>query len=144
MKKYSFIFCILFAFTSQANSDPTCEKADKSFSIFLTRFGENKQFQKSRYVLPLVVRYGVYNNPAASEISVSLLGMPEIENLGYTVFRSASERKTEYIKQQILLKTNRYVEVYHELPDADSDRELFKFRNISGCWYLEEVHNKSL
>jgi len=55
------------------------------------------------------------------------------------------QRKKGKLVQTILLNTERYSEVYQEYGgEGDSPRILYKFRNISGCWYLEEIHDKSL
>lgn len=42
------------------------------------------------------------------------------------------------------IATQHYVEVFHSKPEADSYLVLYKFRNLDGCWYLEELHDKSL
>ena len=46
--------------------------------------------------------------------------------------------------ESILLSTKRYAEVFHDgPPESDLYRVLYKFRNIGGCWFLEEMHDKS-
>lgn len=47
--------------------------------------------------------------------------------------------------ESILLSTKRYAEVFHDgPPESDSYRVLYKFRSIDGCWFLEEMHDKSM
>lgn len=44
----------------------------------------------------------------------------------------------------VLLQRSRYAELFQDGPaDTDSYRMLYKFRKIHGCWFLEELHDKS-
>jgi len=118
-----------------------CAKSDPSFAKFLRQFGDDKQFQRLRTVQPLVARYGDYQ---MSNPDIRLLGTAELDALGYPLFRSAGELKKDGMRQSVLLYTKRYAEVVQDQTEADSDRVLFKFRSIEGCWFLEELHDKSL
>jgi len=132
---------VLFISAPVSAAGTPCEKADTSFAKFLRQFGENKQFQKRRIVLPLVARFGDYQMVAPE---VKLMSSSELEKLDYPLFRSNEEMKRDGVAQSVLLSTKRYAEVVQDQADADSDRILFKFRSIGGCWFLEELHDKSL
>jgi len=121
-----------------------CKQPDKSFDDFLEQFSANKSFQESRYILPLVYRSGSYSLANDYGVTVELLNMEKIKSLNYSIFRSESERVKEGIGQQIELKTERYVELLHYLPNADADMVLYKFKEINGCWFLQEFHDISL
>jgi hypothetical protein len=144
MKLYTIAFTLLMlaSIAEGATIPPVkCAKADPSFTRFLENFSENKIFQRKRILVPLVVRQGDYFVNGAE---VKLMSQPEIAKLPYALFRSAKERKAANVSQSIVLKTARYAEVFHDKDEADSDRVLYKFRNIEGCWFLEEFHDKSL
>jgi len=121
-----------------------CQQPDKSFDDFLEQFSNNKNFQQSRYILPLVYRSGSYSLANDYGVTVELLNMEKIKSLNYSIFRSKSERIKENIEQQIELKTERYIELLHYLPNADADMVLYKFSEINGCWFLQEFHDISL
>ena len=122
---------------------PNCDKADAAFDSFLAKFTEDLAFQRSRLVYPLVVRYGNYGT---SSITVQLLDKTDVTKLKDPLIYSEKERKNLDLVQEIsLLQENRYAESFQvNAGEADSIRLLYKFRNISGCWYLEELHDKSL
>ena len=144
MKLYTIALTLLtFTATVEGASIPPvkCAKADSSFTRFLKTFSEDKNFQMVRTLVPLVVRQGDYFVNGAE---VKLMSQPEIAKLPYSLFRSAKERKADYVSQSIALETSRYAEVLHDKDEADSDRVLYKFSNIEGCWFLEEFHDKSL
>lgn len=141
MKLLFAIALTLFASAPASAVSTTCNESDASFVKFLREFGENKRFQKQRIVLPLVARFGDYQ---MADPEVKLLWLPELEKLEYPLFRSSKEMKKDGITQSVLLATKRYAEVIQDQAEADSDRVLFKFRNIGGCWFLEELHDKSL
>ncbi|MES1982630.1 MAG: hypothetical protein V4443_09145 [Pseudomonadota bacterium] len=144
MKLYTIVLAFFFlTATAEGASIPPvmCAKADPSFTHFLETFSEDKNFQRGRILVPLVVRQGDYFVNGAE---VKLMSQPEIAKLPYSLFRSAKERKADYVSQSIALETSRYAEVLHDKDEADSDRVLYMFRNIEGCWFLEEFHDKSL
>jgi hypothetical protein len=141
MKVLLAIALALFVTASASATGTSCAKADASFGDFLRRFGENKQFQKQRIVLPLVARFGDYQ---VADPQIKLLSSSELDKLDYPLFRSNSEMRRDAIAQSVLLATKRYAEVIQDQDEADSDRVLFKFRSIGGCWFLEELHDTSL
>jgi hypothetical protein len=117
-----------------------CQIPDKSFKAFFGRFVDDLQFQRSRIIFPLMYRYGDYTitNP-----TIELWDLKKVESLADPLIRNMKQRKSENIAQSFLLVTNRYSEVFHDVPNGDYERVLYKFRNINSCWYLEEVHDKS-
>ena len=121
-----------------------CKQPDSSFDDFLEQFSENKRFQESRYILPLVYRSGSYSLANDYGVSVELLSMEKIKSWKYSIFRSKPERIKEHIEQQIELKTEKYIELLQYLPNADADMVLYKFNEINGCWFLQELHDISL
>lgn len=143
--KFLRLLVISFAFPSIGEASTiapvTCTQPDTSFHRFLRSFGEDKKFQRTRLLIPLVARYGEYSVNGAQ---IEVLDQPEINNLPYPLFRSAKERASDGIYQDIVLLSKRYAEVFHGQREADSDRVLYKFRNIDHCWFLEEFHDKAL
>lgn len=118
-----------------------CKTPDKSFKSFLARFTEDSAFQQSRIIIPLVYRFGDYTMTNAT---VELWDINKIKALSYPLILSPTERKAKGIAQYDLLTTSRYAEVFQDRPEADDYRLLYKFRNVDHCWFLEEVHDKSL
>jgi hypothetical protein len=119
-----------------------CPVPDKNgFDDFLKKFEEDINFQRTRLILPLVVREGDYS---MAVVEVSLWDLGKIKSLQEPLILSKSQRKKELVTEDILLNTKRYVEVFHDgPPESDLYRMLYKFRFVNGCWYLEELHDKS-
>ncbi|MEP6829538.1 MAG: hypothetical protein ABI963_04310 [Rhizomicrobium sp.] len=132
---------ILFANVALAN--PECEVHDKSFKSFLSRFTEDQVFQETRLVLPLVWRAGDY---LTVDASVELWTLDKIKKLDYPLIYSSKQLKEERLVQSFpIMQPGRYAEVYQEnAGEADSVRVLAHFRNIEGCWFLEEVDDRGL
>lgn len=127
------------AFAQSAIACPVPDR--KGFSEFLKKFEDDVAFQRKRIVLPLVVREGEYT---MTNVSISLWGMEKIKSLDYPLILSRAERAKALVAEDILLITKRYVEVFHDgPPESDLYRMLYKFRSIGGCWFLEELHDKS-
>ena len=132
---------LLVALPTVAFAVVQCPSHDQSFETFLQQFEEDIEFQRSRIVLPLVYRSGEYT---MTNVMVELWNLEKIKKLDYPLILSRQGRKTEKVTEDIVLSTKRYVEVFHDgPPDSDLYRVLYKFRNIDGCWFLEEVHDKS-
>ncbi len=124
--------------------NPTaCKKMDASFKEFLSRFTDNKAFQRSRLVLPLVARFGNY---LTVDAAVELWPLAKIEQMQDSLIFSTAERKKLNLSQEIVMfQSNRYAEVYQaNAGEADDTRVLFHFRNLKGCWFLEEIDDRSL
>ena len=119
----------------------SCIRPDPSFSKFLDAFSENQGFQRSRVLVPLLLRSGEYTLHGAT---IQILDAVEIENLAVPLFRSKRERKNISVYQSVLFVTERYAEVFHGRSRADFDQVLYKFRKIDRCWFLEEMHDLSL
>ena len=139
---------LLLLFSSIASAATTevplsCEKKDQSFKTFLSRFTEDIAFQRSRLVLPLVSRYGNYDMAIPK---IELLSRSDIMKLKDPLIYSRAELKKLNLAQSVLLlQKDRYAEVYQaNAGEADDTRLLYKFRNVSGCWFLEETHDRSL
>lgn len=114
---------------------------NKGFTVFLKKFEEDIGFQRTRIILPLVVREGDYSMAA---VKVLLWDSAKIQSLSEPLILSKSQRKKAFVAEDVLLNTKRYVEVFHDgPPESDLYRMLYKFRAISSCWYLEELHDKS-
>lgn len=118
-----------------------CPKPDATFSGFLAQFAADTKFQRKRVILPLVYRYGSYwiSNP-----EIELWDANKIQALKEPLMLPESKRKERGIVQEIPIRTEGYVEVYHHKAEADTYQSLFKFRKVEGCWYLEEIHDTSL
>ena len=118
-----------------------CPAPDHSFKAFLQRFEEDAGFQRSRLALPLVARLGEYT---MADVTVELWNTDKIRSLDYPLILARKGRKVEHVTEAIVLSTKRYAEVFQDgPPESDLYRMLYKFRNINGCWFLEEVHDKS-
>jgi len=142
MLRYLCVAVCFLQISSATAGGIKCIKQDASFAEFLDRFTENILFQRSRIVLPLVAKFGDYR---LVEPIIKIWTLKDISSLPYPLIYSKMQRKKGKLVQTILLNTERYFEVYQEYGgEGDSPRILYKFRNISGCWYLEEIHDKSL
>lgn len=143
MLKLVIKICILGALLISSVSSAQierCAKPDKTFVVFYEHFVSNVSFQKSRIIYPLVYRFGDY---AMTNPIVELWDQEKVESLPDPLIRNKKQRKAEKVEQTFLLITNRYSEVFHDVPNADYERVLYKFRNVDRCWYLEEVHDRS-
>jgi hypothetical protein len=120
-----------------------CTVADtKGFPAFLKKFEEDIGFQRSRIALPLVVREGDY---IVQGVSIALWDIEHIKALDWPLILPRKDRNKEGVSEEVLLHTQRYSEVLQEgPPETDSYRLLYKFRNVGGCWFLEELHDRSL
>jgi hypothetical protein len=138
---WSLLAAILIILPTVAYAVVQCPTPDRSFKAFLQRFEEDIEFQRSRLVLPLVSRSGEYT---MTNTLVELWDIEKIKKLSYPLILTRQGRKTEKVAEDVVLFTKRYVEVFHDgPPESDMYRMLYKFRNIEGCWFLEEVHDKS-
>ncbi|HEY1709051.1 MAG TPA: hypothetical protein VGG10_12355 [Rhizomicrobium sp.] len=122
---------------------PRCAKPDASFKVFLSRFTDDKDFQRARLVLPLVARAGNYQTWDAS---VELWSLKKIGQMSDPLIYSRQDRKRLNLSQDIVeLRPNRYAEVYQaNAGEADDTRLLYRFRDLEGCWFLEEIDDRSL
>jgi hypothetical protein len=139
-KALVFFFAILiWPITSTAVI--VCKAPDDSFKGFFLRFTEDAAFQQSRIIFPLVHRFGDYTmtNPI-----IELWDINRVKTLTYPLILSQTQRKAKGIEQSDLLTTSRYAEVLQDRPEADDYRLLYKFRNVDRCWFLEEIHDRSL
>lgn len=134
-----FLGILMWSATSAAVIE--CRSPDKSFKSFYQRFTENARFQQSRIISPLVYRFGDYTMTTPV---VELWDMAKLKAFEHPLILSRSQRKTEGINEAFLLVTSRYSEVFQDRPEADDYRMLYKFRNVGGCWFLEEAHDKAL
>lgn len=144
MKFLKAIYCMvgLLVFSMTASAIEKCAVPDKSIDGFLQKFENDIAFQRSRLILPLVARFGDYT---MSNVVIELWTIDKIKTLDYPLVLSNEGKRKEAVKEATLLNTPRYVEVYHDgPPESDSYRVLYKFRSIEGCWFLEEMHDKSL
>lgn len=118
-----------------------CPVSDHSFRGFLQRFEEDPEFRQRRLVLPLVARLGEYT---MTDVTIELWNVNKMRSLDYPLILNRQGRKQEHVTEIIMLLTKRYAEVFHDgPPESDLYRMLYKFRSIGGCWFLEEVHDKS-
>ena len=132
---------MLIVLPTVASAVMQCPTPDRSFKTFLQRFEEDIEFQRSRLVLPLVSRSGEYT---MTDVLVELWDIEKIKKMDYPLILSRQGRKTEKVTEDIVLFTKRYAETFHDGPsESDMYRMLYKFRQIDGCWFLEEVHDKS-
>jgi hypothetical protein len=145
MRLLTVLFLLLSGIASAATPEAplSCVKIEQSFKAFLSRFTDDIAFQRSRLVLPLVSRSGDYEE---GSLKVDLLSRSNIEKLKDPLIYSRAELKKLNLAQSILLlQKDRYAEVYQaNAGEADDTRLLYKFRNVSGCWFLEETHDRSL
>ena len=118
-----------------------CKKHDKSFEIFLSKFEEDMVFQRSRIVMPLVSREGNY---FTTDPKIELLDIDAIEKLANPLILSKKEMKSQNVQDYIIIKTDAFAELLQDQYESDANRVLFTFRNIDGCWYLEEMHDESM
>ena len=77
-------------------------------------------------------------------MSVELLGTGTVRSLANPLFPSLETRTTYGLTQTVTLHVARYAEVYIEKPDTDRVRQLFQFRKLGDCWYLEGMLDNSL
>lgn len=140
--KIAYLMTVFVILPMTAFAVEKCATPDKSFDNFLQKFESDVAFQRSRLILPLVARFGDY---MMSNVVIELWTIDKIKALDYPLVLTDEGKRKEVVKETTLLNTPRYVEVYHEgPPESDSYRVLYKFRNIEGCWFLEEMHDKSL
>ena len=94
-------------------------------------------------IFPLVSRFGDYR---LSNQTVELWSLSDIHKQKNPLIYSRSDLKKQFLVQSIsLFQPHRYAEVIQEnAGEADSTRLLYKFREVGGCWFLEEVHDRSL
>ncbi len=136
-----FVLAMMIILPTTAFSVVQCSTPDRSFKGFLQRFEESIKFQRSRIVLPMVARFGDYT---MTNVVIELWSLEKLKNLDYPLILSLQGRKKEHVMESIVLSTKRYAEVFHDgPPESDLYRVLYKFRNIGGCWFLEEMHDKS-
>lgn len=137
------IACLLGVLTWPATCAAVveCRTPDKAFRSFYQRFAENIEFQQSRIIFPLVYRFGDYTMTTPV---VELWDMAKLKAFDHPLILSHNQRKAEGINEAFLLVTRRYSEVFQDRPEADDYRMLYKFRNVGGCWFLEEAHDKAL
>ncbi len=142
MSGYLYTIAFMMLISKVSVSAVTCTQHDASFNDFIFKFEENISFQRTRIIFPLVYRLGDYQlyNP-----TTKIWSLHDIMKLKYPLIYSKQQLKKEHMSQSIIIKTNRYMELYQEiLGESDSVRVLYKFRMVGGCWFLEEVHDKSL
>ena len=136
-----FVLAMMIVSPTTALSVVQCSTPDHSFKEFLQRFEESIEFQRSRIVLPMVTRFGDYT---MTNVVIELWSSEKLKKLDYPLILSLHGRKKEHVMESIVLSTKRYAEVFHDgPPESDLYRVLYKFRNIDGCWFLEEMHDKS-
>ena len=137
----TFLLCGLLVAPHAAVAVERCPKPDATFDRFLAQFISDTTFQRSRIILPLVYRYGSYS---LKDPEIQLWDIQKVKKLESPLILSGPQRMERDIVQKMPIKTKDYVEVFHGKSEADSYRILFKFRNLEGCWYLEELHETSL
>lgn len=138
---WSLLAAMLVVLPTVAQAVVQCPTPDRSFKVFLQQFEKDIEFQRSRLVLPLVSRSGEYT---MTDTLVELWDIEKIKKLDYPMILSRQGRKAEKVAEDVVLFTKRYAEVFHDgPPESDMYRMLYKFRHIDGCWFLEEVHDKS-
>ena len=141
----TFFACLalMVPISAEAQLALQCPVADtKGFAVFLKRFEEDISFQRSRIVLPLVVREGDYT---VQGVSIALWDIEKIKALDWPLILPRKDMSRQGVSEAVLLHTPRYSEVLQDGPsETDSYRLLYKFRNIGGCWFLEELHDRSL
>jgi hypothetical protein len=122
---------------------PRCVKPDVSFNVFLSRFTDDKSFQRSRLVLPLVARFGNY---LTNDASVELWSLEKIVRMSDPLIYSRGDiKRLDLVQRVVAFQLNRYAEVEQEnAGDADDTRLLYRFRNLEGCWFLEEFDDRGL
>lgn len=141
LRKIVFPFIAILFWPLVSSAIAVCKEPDKSFKNFLSNFTEDAAFQQGRIIFPLVYRFGDYT---MTDLIIELWDKDKIKTLAYPLILSRGQRKKEGIQQSYLLTTSRYAEVFQDRAEADDYRILYKFRNIEGCWFLEEVHDKAL
>lgn len=102
-----------------AASSPTafavvqCPSPDRSFKTFLHRFEEDIEFQRTRFVLPLVSRSG---KCTMTDTKVELWDLERIQRLDYPLILSQQGKKTGKATESVVLSTKRYAEVFQDGP----------------------------
>ena len=93
-------------------------------------------------------RYGrmrVRGGYTVQGVSIALWDIEKIKALDWPLILPSKDRNRLGVSEEVLLRTQRYSEVLQEgPPETDSYRLLYKFRNVGGCWFLEELHDRSL
>lgn len=135
-----FLLCLLLV-SPVSYAIERCTKPDASFRGFLNQFTSDITFQTGRIILPLVYRNGMYS---LMDPEIQLWDLQRIRKLKDPIILSRKQREERHIEESMLIVTQSYAEVFHSKPEADSYLLLYKFRNLDGCWYLEELHDKSL
>jgi hypothetical protein len=119
-------------------SYPACSKPDGSFSVFLHRFTNDLQFQRSRLTLPLVARLG---DGVTTQAATELWDMKHIKELKDPLIYSDAGRRKGHISQSVDLvhKTPSIAEVWQaEDSEGDAIKLQYWFRQQRGCWDLTE------
>lgn len=126
---------------SAAQAAEPCASPDSSLDAVLTRIGVDRSFHDGRVLSPFVLRSG---DGVDGDLTIEVLGAGTIRSLAYPIFPSLEVRSSAGLTQTVTVRTERYAEVYIEKPDTDRVRQLFQFRKLGGCWYLEGMLDSSL
>ena len=78
------------------------------------------------------------------DASVELWRADKVNHMKDPLIYSRKDLKELNLVQRVVLyQPKRYAEVYQEnAGEADSIRLLYQFRNIHGCWFLEEYNDR--
>ena len=79
------------ASATQPANPTACGKVGASSKAFLSRFTDDKPFQRSRLVLPLVARFGNY---LTGDASVELWPLGKIERMKDPLIYSSKDQKS--------------------------------------------------
>src|SRR5258706_15036540 len=115
---------------------------DASFKEFLSRFTDNKAFQRSRLVLPLVARFGNY---LTVDAAAELWPFAKIEQMQDSLIFSTAERKKLNLSQEIVMvESKRYSEAYQaNTGERGGTRWSIHFRKLNGCMIAVAIDDRS-
>jgi len=119
----------------------SCASPDASLATVLARIAADRNFHDSRVLSPFVLRSG---DGSEGDMSIELLGTGTVRSLPNPLFPSSEMRTSYGLTQTVTVQSPRYAEVYVEKPDTDRVRQLFQFRKLGECWYLEGMIDSSL
>jgi hypothetical protein len=132
-------FAWVCAFLTAAPALAAC--GDEQFSVFLHRFENDLAFQRERVLYPLPAKVG---DGRAVEQRRERWTRADLEAREGSLILSNEERRKRDLRQRVVAESADRVTVFHYRPEADSYRILYRFRNLSGCWFLARYENVSL
>jgi hypothetical protein len=127
--------------SESAFSQIVCKAPDRNFKEFSRKFENDLEFQSGRIILPLVMRAGEYGTPS---VTIKLLDSAAIKSFRQPLILSQKQQRSEHVQDYIVLNSKYFAMLEQGEAEGDAYRVNYRFINYGGCWFLEDMHDRSL